>query len=52
MVARLREARTQLGGHLADPALRGEPAVRHVGLAVVFHGWELAACEAVGDDDG
>ena len=49
--ARLREARTQLEGYLAAPALRGEPAVRHVGLAVVFHGWELAACEAVSDDD-
>ena len=52
VAARLREARTQLGGYLAAPALRAEPAVRHVGLAVVFHGWELAACEAVGDDDG
>ena len=49
--ARLREARTQLEGYLAAPALRGEPAVRHVGLAVVFHGWELAACEAVNDED-
>ena len=51
MAARLREALTQLGGYLADPALRGEPAVRHIGLALVFHGWELAACEAVGDRD-
>ena len=51
--ARLREARTQLEGYLAAPAPGGEPAVRHVGLAVVFHGWELAACEAVSDaDDG
>ena len=25
------------------------PPVRHLGLAVVFHGWELAACEAAGD---
>ena len=50
VAARLHEARAQLEGYLADPALRGEPAVRHVGLAVVFHGWELAACEAVGDE--
>ena len=48
MTARLGEARRQLRGYLADPALRRrQPAVRHVGLAVVFHGWELAACEAV-----
>ena len=38
-------------GYLADPGLRGgQPGVRHVGLAVVFHGWELTACEAVGDE--
>ena len=51
VAARLREARTQLRGYLADPALRGGSAVRHIGLALVFHGWELAACEAVGDED-
>ena len=51
VAARLREALAQLEGYLADPALGGEPAVRHVGLAVVFHGWELAACEAVGDKE-
>ena len=51
VAARLREARTQLQGYLADPALCGEPAVRHIGLALVFHGWELAACEAMGDED-
>ena len=52
VAARLREARMQLQGYLADPALhRQQPAVRHIGVAVVFHGWELAACEAVGDDD-
>ena len=49
--SRLEEARTQLRGYLADPGLRRrQPGVRHVGLAVVFHGWELAACEAVGDE--
>ena len=44
----MRGARTQLAGYLADEGLRRfAPSVRHVGLAVVFHGWELAACEAV-----
>ena len=52
---KLSEARAQLAGYLADEGLRRfAPPVRHVGLAVVFHGWELAACEAVeaGTDDG
>ncbi len=49
--SRLEDARTQLRGYLADARLRLQsPAVRHVGLAVVFHGWELAACDAVGDE--
>ncbi len=44
----LRGARAQVAGYLADEGLRRRaPSVRHVGLAVVFHGWELAACEAV-----
>ena len=44
----LRGAREQLAGYLADEGLRRlAPSVRHVGLAVVFHGWELAGCEAV-----
>ena len=44
------EARTQLARYLADEGLRRRmPSVRHVGLAVVFHGWEMAACETVGD---
>ena len=50
VAARLREALTQLRGYLADPVLHGRPGVRHIGLALVFHGWELAACEAVGGD--
>ena len=51
--ARLREARTQLRSYLTDGRLRRlQPAVRHIGLTVVFHGWELAACEAVSDDTG
>ena len=52
VASRLREARAQLRGYLADESLRrGRPGVRHVGVALVFHGWELAACEAVGDED-
>ena len=50
----MRGAREQLKGYLADGGLRRRaPSVRYVGLAVVFHGWELAACEAVepGVDD-
>ncbi len=47
VASRLDEARTQLRGYLADARLRRQSPVRHVGLAVVFQGWELAACEAV-----
>ena len=44
----MRGAREQLKGYLADEGLRRRaPSVRYIGLAVVFHGWELAACEAV-----
>ncbi len=51
VASRLQEARTQLRSYLADVRLRLQrPAVRHVGLAVVFHGWDLAACDAVGDE--
>ena len=51
--ARLRQARTQLRSYLTDARLRRlQPTVRHIGLAVVFHGWEMAGCEAVGDDTG
>ena len=46
---RVREAANQVRRYLADEDLhRRHPSVRHVGLAVVFHGWEMAACEAVG----
>ena len=44
--ARLREARAQLRRYLADEALRRQSSARYVGLAVVFHGWEMVACEA------
>ena len=44
------EAVEQLRSYLADPSLpRRYPSVRHVGLAVVFHGWELVAYQAIGD---
>ena len=47
---KMREAADQVRRYLADEDLHGRhPSVRHVGLAVVFHGWEMAACEAVGD---
>ena len=46
-----REAALQLRRYLADEGLRRRhPSVRHLGLAIVFHGWEMAACEAVGDE--
>ena len=44
----MRGAREELKGYLADDGLRRRaPSVRYIGLAVVFHGWELAVCEAV-----
>ena len=48
---KVQEAVLQLRGYLADPSLpRRYPSVRHIGLAVVFHGWEMVAYEAVDDD--
>ncbi len=44
---RTREAANQLRFHLADKSLRRYPSVRHIGVAIVFHGWEMVACEAV-----
>ena len=44
------DAVVQLRGYLADPSLRRRyPSVRHIGLAVVFHGWELVAYQAIDD---
>ena len=44
----LTEAMQQLERYLADERLvRQRPEVSYTGLAVVFHGWELARCEAV-----
>lgn len=40
-------ALNQLRGYLADERLRWDPSVRHIGLALVFHGWELVWSEAV-----
>ena len=47
---KVQEAVLQLRGYLADPSLRRRyPSVRHIGLAVVFHGWELVAYQAIDD---
>ena len=47
---KLRDAVLQLRSYLADPSLlRRYPSVRHIGLAMVFHGWEMVAYEAVDD---
>ena len=48
VAAAVAEASAQLRRYLADARLaRQYPAVRFVGLAVVFHGWEMVGCEAV-----
>ena len=48
---KVQEAVLQLRGYLADPSLRRRyQSVRHIGLAVVFHGWEMVAYQAVEDD--
>ena len=40
--------RSKYAAILADPGLqRRYPSVQHIGLAVVFHGWEMVAYEAV-----
>ncbi len=47
---KVEEAVGQLRGYLADPFLRRRyPSVRHIGLAMVFHGWELVAYQAIDD---
>ena len=46
--AALADAKLQLRQYLADEGLRRQrPDVTYTGLAVTFHGWELARCEAV-----
>ena len=48
VAAAMAEASAQLRRYLADARLaRQYPAVRFIGLAVVFHGWEMAGCEPV-----
>ena len=48
VAAAVNEATAQLERYLAEERLaRQFPGVRFTGLAVVFHGWELAHCEAV-----
>ena len=39
-------AKAQLARYLADDGIARHP-VRHLGIALVFHGWELVLCEAV-----
>ena len=51
--ALLNKARGQLRQYLGDVGLRARhPTVRFIGLALVFHGWELVAAEAVETDAG
>ena len=48
VAAAVDDASAQLRRYLADERLsRQYPAVQFTGLAVVFHGWEMVACEAV-----
>ena len=42
-----RQAAAQLRRYLGDERLRRDRSLRHLGLALVFHGWELAHYEAV-----
>ena len=50
--AAARQAGAQLRQYLADEALTKQyPSVRFTGIALVFHGWEMAWCDAV-DGDG
>ena len=47
VAAAVAEATAQLQRYLADERLaRQFPGVRFVGLIVVFHGWEMAFCDA------
>ena len=47
-----REATAQLRRYLGDESLRQRrPHVRYIGLALVYHGWQLAHAEAVEGDE-
>ena len=51
LAEKVQEAVHQVRGYLADSSLRRRyPSVRHIGLAVIFHGWEMVAYQAVDDD--
>ena len=51
--AAARRAGVQLRQYLADEALASQyPSVRFTGIALVFHGWEMAWCDAVAGDGG
>ena len=51
VAAAVSDATAQLKRYLADDRLaRQFPGVRFTGLAVVFHGWELAYHEAIGSE--
>ncbi len=41
------EAKSQLQGYLLDQAFQNHPKVQFIGVALVFHGWEMVTCEAV-----
>ncbi len=48
VAAAVSDATAQLQRYLADERLaRQFPGVRFTALGVVFHGWELAYCDAV-----
>ena len=48
VTAAVKEAKAQLGRYLADEQLvQRHRNVRLIGLAAVFHGWEMVACESV-----
>ena len=53
MQEKMGKAKLQLQSYLQDKKLRRlRPAVHHIGLAVIFHGWQMVAYEAVGGPDG
>ena len=50
VAAAAEQARAQLARYLADERLaRQYPGVRFIGLALVFHGWEMVFCDAVNE---
>ena len=52
LAERMREAADQVQRYLEDENLRRRhPSVGPVGLTVVFHGWEMVACDGPSADD-